>query len=149
MNKEYLNVILADDDEGNIILFKNIFKDLKIAVKVQSFQNGKDLMEYLNNAEAFIPEMIMMNYTISQKSSLECLEEIKIDLRLSNMITAIYSDSLPEEDIERILVKGANIYIKKPDNYKDLKRVVSDVITLNWQYQTSGLNKDNFILKIG
>lgn len=148
MNKEYLNVILVDDDEANLILLKSIFKDLKIAVKVQSFQNGKDVMKYLNNAEALVPELLLMNYNIAQKSILECLDEIKMDFRLSSMITGVYSDSLSEEDIERIFVKGSNIYIKKPDNYKDLKRVISEVITLNWQYHTSGLNKDNLILKV-
>ncbi|ASK31991.1 response regulator [Chryseobacterium sp. T16E-39] len=148
MNKEYLNAILVDDDEGNIILFKNIFKDLKITVKVQSFQNGRDLMKYLSNAEVLVPEILLMNYNIPHKNSMECLDEIKLDLRLSGMITGIYSDVLSEEDIEKIFVKGANIYIKKPDNYKDMKRVVSEVITLNWQYHTSGLNKDNLILKV-
>ena len=148
MNKEYLNVILVDDDEANLILLKSIFKDLKIAVKVQSFQNGEDVMKYLNNAEALVPELLLMNYNIAQKSILECLDEIKMDFRLSSMITGVYSDSLSEEDIERVFVKGSNIYIKKPDNYKDLKRVISEVITLNWQYHTSGLNKDNLILKV-
>lgn len=149
MTKEYLNAIVVDDDEGNVVLLKNILKDLKITVKVQSFQNGKDLMKYLNNAEALIPEILLMNYNIPQKSILECLEEIKMDFRLSSMITGVYAESLSEEDVERIFVKGSNIYIKKPDNYKDLKRVISEVVTLNWQYHTSGLNKDNLILKVG
>ncbi|MBK1895315.1 response regulator [Chryseobacterium paridis] len=148
MNKEYLNVILVDEDEGNLILFKNVFKDLKITVKVQSFHNGEDAMKYLNNAEALIPEMLLMNYNIPQKSILECLEEIKMDFRLSRMITGIYSDALSEEEVENVFVKGSNIYMRKPDNYKDLKRVLSEVVTLNWQYHTSGLNKDNFILKV-
>jgi CheY-like chemotaxis protein len=105
-------------------------------------------MKYLNNAEALIPEILLMNYNIPQKSILECLEEIKMDFRLSSMITGVYAESLSEEDVERIFVKGSNIYIKKPDNYKDLKRVISEVVTLNWQYHTSGLNKDNLILKV-
>lgn len=149
MNKEYLNVIVVDNDEGNIILFKSIFKELKIAVKVQSFHNGEDMMRYLNHPEALVPEMVVMNCNISQKNGLDYLEEIEMNLRLNNVITAIYADFLSEEDVELLFVKGLNIYIKKPDNYKDLKRVISEVVTLNWQYHTSGLNKDNLILKIG
>ena len=45
-------------------------------------------------------------------------------------------------------VQGANIYIKKPNDFGELKRVLSEVININWQYHTSGLNKDNFLLRM-
>jgi predicted neutral ceramidase superfamily lipid hydrolase len=41
MNKEFLNVIVADNDENTLNFFKNIFKELKISIKVQCFNNGK------------------------------------------------------------------------------------------------------------
>ncbi|MFP3593214.1 response regulator [Chryseobacterium sp. SIMBA_038] len=148
MNREYLSVILVDDDEGNRILFKNIFKELKIGVKVQSFGSGANLMEYLNSKEAQIPEILFMNYHISQKNSLECISEIKTDFRFDNMVTAIYSENLSENEVEEIFVNGVNIFIKKKDDYNAMKKVLSEVITINWQYYTSGLNRDNFIMKV-
>lgn len=148
MNKEFLTVILVDEDEGNLIFFKSIFKDLKISVKVQCFNNGDNLMEYLNSEDAHIPEIVFMKYEISKKSCMECLEEIKMDFRFSNMVTAVYSNQLPEENIEDVFVKGANIYIRKPEAYDALKKIITEVITINWQYHTSGLNIDNFMMKM-
>lgn len=148
MNKEFLTAILVDEDEGNLIFFKSVFKDLKISVKVQCFSNGEDLMEYLNSEDVHIPEILFMKLEIFRKSSLECLEEIKMDFRFSNMVTAIYSSQLPEEDIEEVFVKGANIYIRKPEAYDALKKILTEVITINWQYHTSGLNIDNFMMKM-
>lgn len=148
MNKEFLTAILVDEDEGNLIFFKSVFKDLKISVKVQCFSNGEDLMEYLNSEDAHIPEIVFMKLEISKKSSLECLEEIKMDFRFSNMVTAVYSNQLPEENIEEVFVKGANIYIRKPEAYDALKKILTEVITINWQYHTSGLNIDNFMMKM-
>ncbi|MEI7487880.1 MAG: response regulator [Chryseobacterium sp.] len=148
MNREYLSVILVDDDEGNRILFKKILKELKIGVKIQSFSNAANLMEYLNSKEAQIPEILFMNYHISQKNSLECVSEIKTDFRFDNMVTAIYSENLSESEVEEIFVNGANIFIKKKDDYNVLKKVLSEVITISWQYYTSGLNRDNFIMKV-
>ncbi|EJL72871.1 response regulator [Chryseobacterium populi] len=148
MNKEYLNVILAEYDEGNLVFFKSILKDLKIPVKVQSFQNGEDLMGYLNNKEALIPEVLFIDYNLPGKSSIEYLEEIKIDFRFSNMIIVVYSDELSEAEVEEAFVKGANIYMKKPGSYNDLKKVISEIIAINWQYHTSGLNRENFIMKV-
>jgi CheY-like chemotaxis protein len=149
MNKEFLNVIVVDEDEGNLIFFKSIFKDLKVGVKVQCFTNGDNLMEYLNSEDALIPEIVFMKYEITKKSSIECLEEIKMDFRFSNIVTAVYSNKLSEEEIENVFVKGANIFIKKPEVYEALKKILTEVITINWQYHTSGLNIDNFMMKVG
>jgi len=148
MNKEFLNVIVADSDENTLIFFKNILKELKISIKVQCFSNGKNLMEYLNNHDAVVPELVFINYMIPGKESMVCLEEIDSNSKFSNMVTAIFSEPIPENEIEDIFVKGANIFMKKPESFEKLKKMLTEVITINWQYHTSGLNKDNFILKV-
>ena len=38
--------------------------------------------------------------------------------------------------------------MKKPSNFNDLKKILSDVVTINWQYHTNGLNKENFLLRL-
>ncbi|MBO9693836.1 response regulator [Chryseobacterium sp.] len=148
MNKEFLNVIVADNDENTLIFFKNILKELKISIKVQCFTNGKDLMRYLNNDDAVVPELVFIKYTIPGKESMECLEEIESNPKFNNMVTVIFSEAIPENEVEDIFVKGANIYMKKPECFEKLKKVLTDIITVNWQYHTSGLNIDNFILKV-
>ncbi|UHO37558.1 response regulator [Chryseobacterium capnotolerans] len=148
MNKEFLNVIVADNDENTLIFFKNIFKELKISIKVQCFSSGKNLMEYLTNNDAVIPEIVFINYNISGKDCMECIDELKTNPKFNNMVTAIYSEEISENEIEETFVKGNNICIRKPSDFGTLKKVLTEVITINWQYHTSGLNKDNFILKI-
>jgi len=148
MIKEYLNVIAADDDEGNIIFFKNIFKGLKIGVKSQCFSNGDDLMKYLNSYGAIVPEIVFIKYDIPGKKFMECLEEIKADPKFSNIAIAAYSDQISEAEIEEIFVNGANIFMRKPETYEGLKKALTEIITINWQYHSSGLNKDNFIMKV-
>ncbi|MGK6343659.1 response regulator [Chryseobacterium sp. DT-3] len=148
MNKEYLNVITVDDDEGNIIFFKNIFKDLKIGVKSQCFSYGDDLMKYLRSSVAIIPEVIFIKYDIPGKSCMECLKEIKINPQFSNIVIGVYAEQISENEIEEIFVNGANIFMKKPETYDGLKKSLTEIITVNWQYHSSGLNKDNFIMRI-
>ncbi|WP_347216783.1 response regulator [Chryseobacterium sp.] len=148
MNKEFLNVIVADNDENTLIFFKNIFKELKISIKIQCFNNGKDLMEYLNNNDAVIPEIVFIKYTIPGKSGIECIDEIRAHSKFNNMVTAIYDEEIQEDEIEEAFVKGNNICMRKPSDFGTLKKVLTEIITINWQYHTSGLNKDNFILKV-
>lgn len=148
MIKEYLNVILTDGDEGNVILFKNILQNLRIQVKIKSFCNIKDMMDHLNAKDAIIPEILFLDFNISGKNCISYLSDLKANAKFDHMTAVIYSDHLSSEDEEEIFVNGANVLMKKPDNYKDLKKNVTEIMTVAWQYHTSGLNKNNFIMKV-
>lgn len=148
MNKEYIHIILADDDEDDRLFFTDAFEELKISTKVQTYNDGSELMEYLNSEDAILPEILFLDLNMPKKNGIECLKEIKANDKFSDIAIAIYSTSSSEEHIEETFVTGANIYIKKPNDFDTLKKVLSDVVTINWQYQTSGLNKDNFLLRI-
>ena len=56
--------------------------------------------------------------------------------------------TITDVDIEETFVQGANVYLKKPNDFNTLRKTLEAVITTNWQYQTSGLNRDNFILSL-
>lgn len=148
MNKEYMHIILADDDEDDRLFFTDAFDELKINTKVQTYNDGAELMDYLNDEEAILPEILFLDLNMPKKNGIECLKEIKANPKFSNIAVAIYSTSSSEEHIEETFVTGANIYIKKPSDFNVLKKVLSEVVTINWQYQTSGLNKDNFLLRL-
>ena len=79
---------------------------------------------------------------------MQCLNEIRKHGRLKDLIVAIYSTSSSEKDIEETFVKGANIYINKPNSFAELKEAVLKVLQINWQYQTSNLNPENFLLRL-
>ena len=105
-------------------------------------------MNYLNEDTSVLPNVLFLDLNMPKKNGIECLLEIKENERFKDIAIAIYSTSSSEEHIEETFVNGANIYIKKPNDFATLKKVLSDVVTLNWQYHTSGLNKDNFLLRM-
>lgn len=148
MNKEYIHIILADDDEDDRLFFTDAFNELKISTKVNTFNDGVELMNYLNDPESVLPNILFLDLNMPKKNGIECLHEIKNNNRFDDIAIAIYSTSSSEEDIEETFVIGANIYIKKPSDFTSLKKVLSDVVSINWQYHTSGLNKDNFLLRL-
>lgn len=148
MDKEYIHIILADDDEDDRLFFTDAFDELKINTKVNTFNDGVELMNYLNKPDAILPNVLFLDLNMPRKNGIECLDEIKNDERFSDIAIAIFSTSSSEEHIEETFIRGANIYIKKPSDFNTLKKVLSDVVTINWQYHTSGLNKDNFLLRL-
>ncbi|MDI1317978.1 response regulator [Flavobacterium sp.] len=148
MDRDYIHIILADDDEDDRMLFRDAFGELRIKTKVNTFNDGVELMDYLNTPDSILPNVLFLDLNMPKKNGIECLYEIKKDPRFDDIAIAIFSTSSSEEHIEETFVQGANIYIKKPSDFTTLKKVLSDVVTLNWQYHTSGLNRDNFLLRL-
>ncbi|MES2797908.1 MAG: response regulator [Bacteroidota bacterium] len=148
MKNEHLHILLADDDEDDRNLFIDAFKELKINTKIEVVKDGQELLDFFDQTDKNLPQLLFLDLNMPRKTGIECLTEIKKDDRLKNISIAIYSTSASEKDIEETFVRGANVYIKKPNNFTSLKKVLSEVVTLNWQYHTSGLNRDNFLLSL-
>ncbi len=148
MQKDFLLITLADDDEDDRMFFTDAFDELKINTVVNTFENGQELMNFLNHPESILPNIIFLDLNMPIKNGMDCLKEIKQNERLKDIAIAIYSTSSSDADVEETFVLGANIYIKKPSDFNALKKVLNDVVTLNWQYYTSGLRKENFLLKL-
>ncbi len=148
MQADYTYVVLADDDEDDRLFFTEAFEELKIKTKVETYKDGLALMDALNHSDSILPNILFLDLNMPKKSGLECLIDIKNQEKFKDIAIAIYSTSASEEDIENTFVNGANIYIKKPNDFNNLKKVLSEVVTMNWQYHTSGLNKDNFLLRL-
>ncbi|WP_281847740.1 response regulator [Olleya namhaensis] len=147
MQEDYINITLADDDEDDRLFFTDAFDDIKITTRVKTFNDGVYLMDYLNSDDALLPNVLFLDLNMPRKSGLECLKEIKQNPKFKDIAIAIYSTSASEEDIENTFIQGANIYIKKPSDFKTLKKVLTEVVTINWQYHTNSMNKDNFLLR--
>jgi len=148
MQKNALHILLADDDEDDRLFFKDAFEEVKVQTKVEFAFDGMQLMEYLLHPDAKLPDILFLDLNMPKKTGKECLAEIKKNDRLKNIIIAIYSTSSSEQDIEDTFIQGANIYIRKPSDFNDLKKIINEVLTVNWHYQTSGLNRDNFLLRL-
>lgn len=148
MSDKPLRVLLADDDEDDRLFFKEALEDIKIKTIVTTVNDGIELMEFLLKPDALLPDIIFLDLNMPRKNGMECLEEIRKNERLKDMTIAIYSTSCAEKDIEETFVKGANVYIKKPNEFNALKKVVEEAMRINWQYHSSGINKDSFMLSI-
>jgi len=148
MTNEIIRVLLADDDKDDRNDFIEAFESLKISTTVETLKNGVQLMKYLNNPSTKLPHLLFLDLNMPKKSGLDCLLEIKQIERLKHLTVVIYSTSSSEKDIEDTFLHGANIYIKKPAHLTVLKKTLLHVLTLNWQYYTSGMNRDNFLFHL-
>lgn len=147
-DKTLMNILLADDDEDDRSFFNDAIKELKMNNNLTIFKDGEELMDYMNNPDSVIPHILFLDLNMPCKTGHDCLKEIRANPKFKDLSIAIYSTSSSEKDIEDTFIGGANVYIKKPNDFNKLKKVIKDVVNMNWQYHTSGLNKETFFFSI-
>lgn len=141
-------VLLADDDEDDRLFFSDALTSLKAETEIIEAEDGDKLMRYLEDEANELPDILFLDLNMPCKNGFECLDAIRLSARLRHMTVAIYSTSAEERDIETAFVKGANVYIRKPSDFESLKKTLSEVLNVNWQFQTGGLNRDTFLFSI-
>jgi CheY-like chemotaxis protein len=145
---EALHIVLADDDADDRLFFTDALSASKIQTVIDTVNDGVELMDYLRQRTAKLPDLIFLDLNMPRKGGMECLAEIRRDPKLNHLAVAIYSTSSAEKDIDETFIKGANIYIRKPSDFQTLKQVIADVLGINWQYRHSGLNRENFLMVV-
>ncbi len=148
MNQSPLHVLLADDDEDDRMTFKDALEEIRIKTRLTLVKDGIQLMDYLQQDDCDYPGIVFLDLNMPREGGIECLRKIRNDKKLKNLSVAIYSTSASESDIEDTFIKGANVYIKKPNDFTSLVKVLEEVITINWQYHNSDLNRENFVLSL-
>jgi len=146
--KTPLRVFLTDDDEGDRLVFKEIFDEMDREVSVNMANDGKQLMDFLENEKNHLPHIIFLDLNMPNMNGLECLKEIRKHEKYSDISIAIYSTSTSKDDIEDTFHYGANIYITKPSDYNKLKQVLVKSLSAVHMNRESEFNRDNFVLKI-
>lgn len=145
MRIDELHIVLAEDDKDDRLFFKNAFKGLKIDNRLTVCEDGMALMDYLNTAEP-LPHILFLDLNMPGKHGLECLKELRANDRFTDLSIAIYTSLKSPGLAEDTLLAGANIFIRKPNDPEDLKKILQEVVYINWQYITDGLNKEHFML---
>lgn len=141
-------ILLADDDEDDRLFFTDALESLKIETEIDAVSDGEKLMQFLENEENELPDILFLDLNMPCRNGFECLDSIRLSERLKHMTVAIYSTSAEERDIETAFVKGANVYIRKPSDFDSLKKSLSEVLNVNWQFHTGGLNRETFLFSI-
>lgn len=142
-----MKILIADDDEDDRMVFVDALSEVKMKTQVSEVTDGLELLEHLEGLDSY-PDLIFLDINMPRMNGIQCLEEIKKRPEYKSISVAIYSTSGAERDIEETFVRGANVYIRKPGDFASLEKVLEEVLSINWQFHTSGLNKETFLLNV-
>jgi two-component system, chemotaxis family, response regulator Rcp1 len=127
-NVETIDILLVEDNPGDVRLTREALKDAKVLNEVYVAQDGVEAMEFLQRKGKFAnvptPDLVLLDLNLPRKDGREVLAEIKQDPKLKRIPVVILTTSKADEDIIKTYNLHANAYITKP---VDLNRFI-DII---------------------
>ena len=141
------NILLADDDYDDCLLFKQALEELPLKSFLTTVRNGNELMNLLTDKAVRLPHVLFLDLNMPLKSGFECLAEIKQDKELMDLIVVIFSTSSEQHIAGDLYKNGAHYYIRKPSDFKILKKVIYQALILIAQENIAQPPLEYFVLK--
>ncbi|MEO7263667.1 MAG: response regulator [Ferruginibacter sp.] len=124
-----ITILLADDDEDDCLLFKQAVSELKVTISLDVVSDGEKLMNLLKESDQ-LPTILFLDMNMPRKDGMACLKEIKQSESLKSTPVIILSTSASRDIIDKLYESGAQYYIRKPNDYSQLKYLIMTAIDL-------------------
>jgi len=126
-----INILLVEDNEPDVVLTQEAFKDAKIANSLYVVEDGVEALNFLRrrgkHADVPRPDLILLDLNLPKKDGRAVLEEIKADPLLTSIPVVILTTSSDERDVIRAYTSHANCYIVKPVDFLQFMKIVKTI----------------------
>ena len=128
-----IEVLLVEDDPGDVLMTQEAFADYKIANRLTVVTNGEDAIAYLRKqgrfAEVPTPDLVLLDLNLPRRNGREVLRDVKGDPDLRRIPVVVLTTSEAEEDVLASYDLHANAYVRKPvdfDQFVAAVRAIDD-----------------------
>ncbi|MFO8146419.1 MAG: response regulator [Bacteroidota bacterium] len=126
-----IDILLVEDNEGDIVLTTEALQEGKIANRISVVKDGIEALEFLEKKgdykDAVTPDLILLDINLPKMNGHEVLKKIKSIDHLRHLPVIILSTSSSQEDVMNSYKNYANCYITKPVDASDFLKVVSSI----------------------
>ena len=117
------NILLVEDEKSIVTLIKyNLEKE---GFKVFCSETGEDALKIIKEK---IPDLVILDWMLPDTSGIDVCRQIKIDKKLKNIPVLILTAKGEPDDKIKGLEVGADDYVTKPFNNKELLLRVKSLI---------------------
>jgi len=128
---ESIEVLLVEDDPGDVVLIQEAFEDNKVRNRLHCVSDGVDALRFLRRQDEFAdaprPDLILLDLNLPRKDGREVLAEVKTDEQLQQIPVVVLTTSKLEEDVLRSYKLHANAYVTKPVDFDRFIEVVRQI----------------------
>lgn len=130
-NTRPVNVLLVEDNPGDVRLTQEAFKEAKISIKLDVTMDGAEAINFLKKegeyADAVTPDLILLDLNLPKKDGREVLKEIKTDSLLKRIPVVVLTTSNAEQDIMKSYNLHVNCYINKPVDFEKFFDIIQKI----------------------
>jgi CheY-like chemotaxis protein len=146
MISQNINILLADDDNADCLLFREALEELPVSASLSIVPNGEQLIEELTNKGSKLSDVLFLDLNMPRKNGFASLGEIKRNTRLQELPVIIFTTSSELESVKKVFRDAAHYYICKPVDFSQLKKAIYEALTLITQEDSSMPLEENFII---
>ncbi len=143
-----ISVCLAEDDEDDYALFKEVLSEIKVATNLTRLSDGDTLLKHLTKEGVQVPDVLFLDLNMPRKNGSECLTEIKNNKKLQNLPVIIFSTSFDLDVVKQLYENGAWYYLRKPTEYASLKLFLNKALALIGEDQNTAYKMDKFVINL-
>lgn len=114
-------ILLAEDDQNDVMLIKRSFSKARIINPVACVENGEQAIAYLKGEGIYadrrqypLPFVLLLDLKLPRLTGHEVLEWLRQQPLLKRLPVVVLTSSRQPEDINRAYDLGANSYLVKP-----------------------------------
>ena len=124
-----VEVLLAEDNPGDVMLTKKALEQGKIANNLHVVTDGVEALQFLRQdgeyADEPRPDLVLLDLNMPRKDGQDVLEELQEDPDLRRIPVVVLTSSESEEDIAKSYELNANAYLTKPVDFDGFIEIVN------------------------
>jgi CheY-like chemotaxis protein len=118
---QILNVLLVEDDPGDVLLAQEAFAQSAIPSQLHVADDGDQAIAFLRRTGLYAsvprPGLILLDLNLPRRGGLDVLAELKADEDLKTIPVVVLSTSAAQDDILRSYQLHASAYVTKPTGF--------------------------------
>jgi chemotaxis family two-component system response regulator Rcp1 len=126
-----IEILLVEDNPGDVRLTEEIFKEAKISNTLHVVRDGIEALDFLRKKGGYKkkqrPDLILLDLNLPRMDGHEVLKEVKADNDLRSIPIVILTISEAEKDILKAYTNHANCYINKPVKLNEFIEVMKSI----------------------
>lgn len=132
MIQEPLDVLLVEDNEGDVEMTQRAFSDSKSTCNIYVANNGMEALDFLHKRGDFSNapkvQLILLDLNMPRMGGKAFLENVKAESGLKAIPVIIFTSSQSPDDIRACYERHASAYIIKPFDGNEYMEVVRQVV---------------------
>jgi CheY-like chemotaxis protein len=141
-------ILLADDDEDDRGFFRDALREVSASIELETVGNGIELIHRLCRNKSARPDLLFLDLNMPRKNGYEGLAEIRTHEKLKDLPVVVISTSVQQDAVDRVYDQGASLYVVKPNDYRQMKKIIMEILEMFTDKTFIRPQKEKFILQV-